>query len=157
MTICVDLTKTRPESNRFMTIHKAQVVWNAAVAANGAISAMPGVLTEALYSLTTRFESGKGRSPEELLAAAHAGRFTLDLAHSLQVAGYAPKELSTEAIVTQEPDGPGYRISCSALTLRAEVPNLTRETLEAMAWHAVNSCPISKVLRAQIRLNSRLI
>ena len=157
MTICVDRSKTRPASKRFMTIHKAQVIWNAAAAPNGAISAMPSVLTEALYSLTMRFESGKGRSPEELLAAAHAGRFTLDLAHSLQVAGYAPKELSTEAIVTQEPDGPGYRISCSALTLRAEVPNLTRETFEAMAWHAVNDCPISKVLRTQIRLNSRLL
>ena len=156
MTICVDRSKTRPASKRFMTIHKAQVIWNAAAAPNGAISAMPSVLAEALYSLTMRFESGKGRSPEELLAAAHAGRFTLDLAHSLQVAGYAPKELSTEAIVTQEPDGPGYRISCSALTLRAEVPNLTRETFEAMA-HAVNNCPISKVLRAQIRLNSRLL
>jgi organic hydroperoxide reductase OsmC/OhrA len=84
MTICVDRTKTRPASNRFMIIHKAQVVWSAAAAGNGAISAMPGVNTEALYSLTTGFESGKGRSPEELLAAAHAGRFTLDLALSLQ-------------------------------------------------------------------------
>ena len=157
MTICVDRTMTRPASNRFMIIHKAQVVWSAAAAGDGAISVMPGVLTEALYSLTTRFESAKGGSPEELLAAAHAGRFTLDLALSLQVAGYAPKELSTEAIVTQEPDGPGYRISCSALTLRAEVPNLTRETFEAMAWQAVNNCPISKVLRTQITLNSRLL
>ena len=64
--------------------------------------------------------------------------------------------MSAEATVTREADGPGYRISCSALTLRARVPNLTRETLETMALHAVRNCPISKVLRTEIRLDAKL-
>jgi lipoyl-dependent peroxiredoxin len=99
----------------------------------------------------------KGSSPEALLAAAHAECYARTLAFSLQAAGYVPTELSTEATVTREPDGPGYRISCSALILRAKVPNLSRETFETMAWHAVNNCPISKVLRAQIRLDAKLL
>jgi len=157
MTTCVERIAVRPATNAIM-IRKAQVVWSAiASAGGGAVSAKSGALTEAPYSLATRFGPGKGRSPEELLAAAHAGCFTRTLAFSLQVAGYAPTELSTEATVTQEADGPGNCISCSALTLRAKVPNLTRETFETMAWHAVNNCPISKVLRAQIRLDARLL
>ena len=157
MTTCVEGIAARPATNGIM-IRKAQVLWSAvAIAGSSAISAKSGMLTEAPYSLATRFAPGKGRSPEELLAAAHAGCFTTALAFSLQVAGYAPAELSTEASVTCEPDGPGYRISCSALTLRAKVPNLTRDTFETMAWHAVNNCPISKVLRAQIRLDAKLL
>jgi len=128
-------------------ISKAQFVWRGSACAAAAISGKSDALEEAPHSLTRRFESGEGRSPEEMLAAAHAGCFTAALAFSLQAAGYTPTELSTEAVVTQEPEGPGFRISCSALTLRAKVPNLTRRTFETMAWHAVNSCPISKVLR----------
>jgi osmotically inducible protein OsmC len=114
-------------------------------------------LGEAPYSLTTRFERGKGRDPEDKLAAAHAGCFTAALASSLEAAGYTPTELSTEAVVTQETDGSGFRISGSALTLRAKVPNLTRRTFETIAWHAVNNCAISRVLRTQIRLDAKLL
>ena len=92
-----------------------------------------------------------------MLAAAHAGCFTAALTFSLQAAGYTRTELSTEAVITQEPEGPGFRISCSALTLRSKVPNLTRATFDTMAWHAVNNCPISKVLRTQIRLDAKLL
>jgi lipoyl-dependent peroxiredoxin len=138
-------------------ISKAQVVWRAGARAGAAIPGKSGALEEAPYSLTTRFESGKGRNPEEMLAAAHAGCFTAALAFSLQVAGYTPTELSTEAVITQEPEGAGFRINCSALTLRAKVPNLTRATFDTMAWHAVNNCPISKVLRTHIRLDARIV
>lgn len=141
MTTCGERIAARPATNVIM-IRKAQVVWNK---------------TEVPYALASRFGTGNGRSPEELLAAAHAGCFTRALALSLQVAGYAPTELITEATVTREPDGPGDRIRCSALRLRAKVPNLTRETFETMAWHALNNCPISKVLRAQIRLDAKLL
>ena len=71
--------------------------------------------------------------------------------------GYAPTELSTEAVVTQETEGAGFRISHSALNLRAKVPNLPRRTFETMAWHAVNNCAISKALRTQVRLDARLV
>jgi osmotically inducible protein OsmC len=111
-------------------ISKAQIVWRGHACAGAAIPWKSGALEEAPYSLTTRFESGKGRNPRGLLAAAHAGCFTAALAFSLQVAGYTPTELSTEAVITHEPEGPGYRISCSALTLRAKVPSLTKATFE---------------------------
>src|SRR5262249_55776546 len=76
------------------------------------------------YSYKTRFESEKGTNPEELIAAAHAGCFTMALAFQLQAAGYTPTELMTEAAVSLEPEGQGFRINRSALTLRASVPNL---------------------------------
>jgi osmotically inducible protein OsmC len=82
------------------------------------------VLAETPYSFRTRFENEKGTNPEELIAAAHAGCFTMALAFRLQNAGYTPTELDTEAAVTLEPEGQGFRISSSALTLRAKVPNL---------------------------------
>jgi lipoyl-dependent peroxiredoxin len=157
MTTFAERAKARRAANAVM-IRKAQVIWSVlASGGSGALSADAGALTEAPNSLTTRLGSREGGSPEELLAAAHAGCFTSALAFSLRAAGYAPTELSTEATVTREPDGAGYRISGSALTLRAKVPNLTRETFEALAWHAVNNCPISKVLRARIRLDAKLL
>jgi osmotically inducible protein OsmC len=82
-----------------------------------------GVLANTPYSFKTRFENEKGTNPEELIAAAHAGCFTMALAFGLQVAGFTPTELSTEAAVTLEPEGQ-FHISRSALTLRAKVPNL---------------------------------
>jgi lipoyl-dependent peroxiredoxin len=125
-------------------IRKAQVVWRGSTCAGTSV-------------ISTRLDTGKERSPAELLAAAHAGCFTAALASSLQVAGYSPTQLSAEAAVTQEPDGTGFRISCSALRLRAKVPNLTAATFETLAWHALNNCPISKVLRTQIKLDARLL
>ena len=82
------------------------------------------MLAETPYSFKTRFENEKGTNPEELIAAAHAGCFTMALAFGLQAGGYTPTELTTEAAVTLEPEGQGFRISHSALTLRAKVPNL---------------------------------
>jgi osmotically inducible protein OsmC len=139
-----------------LVFSKALVVWRG-VSADGAMPGKSEGLGEAPRSLTTRFESGRGRNPEEMLAAAHAGCFTAALAFSLEAAGYTPTELSTEAVVTQKAEGPGVRISGSALTLRAKVPRLTRGTLETMAWHALNGCAISKALRTQIRLDAQLL
>ena len=91
-----------------------------------------------------------------LLAAAHASSFLMNLALGLQAAGYSPRELSAEAVVTLEPDGPGVRIGCSALRLRAKVPGLARRAFEALAWHAERTCPVSKALNAQVTLDARL-
>ena len=96
-------------------------------------------------------------SPEELIAAAHAGCFTMALAFQLQSAGYTPTELSTEAAVSLEPEGTGFRITRSALTLRARVPNLDEAAFARMAGDAEKNCPVSKVLNAAITLDAKLI
>ena len=100
-------------------IRKAQAVWHGTGrAGSGHLSSESGVLAETPYSFKTRFENEKGSNPEELVAAAHAGCFTMALAFGLQAAGFTPTELSTEAAVTLEPEGKGFRISKSALALR---------------------------------------
>lgn len=104
-------------------IRKAKAVWRGTGrAGNGQLSTDSGVLAETPYSFRTRFENEKGTNPEELIAAAHAGCFTMALAFQLQGAGFTPTELSTEAAVSLEPEGQGFRITRSALTLRANVP-----------------------------------
>src|SRR5271169_6985431 len=106
-------------------VRKAKAVWRG-TGRDGAgdLSTDSGVLAKTPYSFKSRFENEKGTNPEELLAAAHAGCFTMALAFQLQSAGYTPTELNTEAAVHLEPEGQGFRISRSALTLRAQVPNL---------------------------------
>jgi len=115
------------------------------------------VLANTPYSFRTRFESEKGTNPEELLAAAHAGCFSMALAFRLQRAGYTPTELNTEAVVTFEQDKESFRISRSALTLRASVPNLDPDTFSRLAQDAEQNCPISRVLRAEITLDAKLV
>ena len=123
----------------------------------GAISTQSGVLANTQYSFSTRFENGIGTNPEELIAAAHAGCFTMALAFGLQAAGFTPTELNTEAAVTIEQEGQGFRISRSALTLSAQVPNLDEATFARMASDAEKNCPVSKVLNAAITLDAKLI
>ena len=108
-------------------IRKAKAVWRGTGrAGNGNLSTESGVLAETPYSFKTRFENEKGTNPEELIAAAHAGCFTMALAFRLQAGGYTPTELTTEAVVTLESEGQAFRISRSALSLRAKAPNLTK-------------------------------
>jgi osmotically inducible protein OsmC len=84
------------------------------------------------------------------------GCFTMALAFQLQGGGYTPTERSTEAAVTLEPEGQGFRISRSALTLRADVPNLDQATFARMAGDAEKNCPVSRVLNAEITLDAKL-
>lgn len=138
-------------------IRKAKAVWRGTGrAGNGQLSTNSGVLAETPYSFRTRFENEKGTNPEELIAAAHAGCFTMALAFQLQGAGFTPTELSTEAAVSLEPEGQGFRITRSALTLRANVPNLDQAAFDKMAGEAEKNCPVSKVLNAQITLDAKL-
>jgi len=123
---------------------------------SGGLSTDSGVLAETPYSFKTRFDSEKGTNPEELIAAAHAGCFTMALAFRLQRAGYTPTELSTEAAVTLEQDDAGFRISRSALTLRAQVPNLDDDAFARMASDAEKNCPVSKILKTEITLDAKL-
>ena len=109
------------------------------------------------YSFRTRFESERGTNPEELIAAAHAGCFTMALAFQLQGAGYTPGELVTEAAVTLEPEGQGFRISRSALTLRASVSGIAEAAFQDLARDAEKNCPVWKVLNAEITLDAKLV
>jgi lipoyl-dependent peroxiredoxin len=139
-------------------IRKAKAVWRGTGRdGNGTLTTDSGVLDKTAYSYKTRFENEKGTNPEELIAAAHAGCFTMALAFGLQAAGYAPTELSTEAAVTLEPEGQGFRISRSALTLRASVPNLDQSKFAELAGAAEKNCPVSKVLKAEIALDAKLV
>jgi osmotically inducible protein OsmC len=139
-------------------IRKAKAVWRGTGrAGNGDLSTDSGVLNKSPYSFRTRFENEKGTNPEELIAAAHAGCFTMALAFQLQSAGFTPTELSTEAAVSLDPDGTGFRITRSALTLRATVPNLTEDIFSKLAKDAELNCPVSKVLRAEITLDAKLV
>jgi lipoyl-dependent peroxiredoxin len=139
-------------------IRKATAVWRGTGrAGSGDLSTDSGVLAKTPYSFRTRFENEKGTNPEELIAAAHAGCFTMALAFGLQGAGYTPTELNTEAAVSLDPEGQGFRISRSVLTLRAEVPNLDQSTFTRIAKDAEQNCPVSKVLKAEITLDAKLV
>ena len=139
-------------------IRKAKAVWRGTGrAGSGDLSTDSGVLVKTPYSFRTRFENEKGTNPEELIAAAHAGCFTMALAFALQGAGYTPTELNTEAAVSLDPEGQGFRISKSALTLRAAVPNLDQSTFARIAKEAEQNCPVSKLLRADVTLDAKLV
>ena len=138
-------------------IRKAKAVWRGTGrAGNGELSSDSGVLSKTPYSFKTRFENEQGTNPEELIAAAHAGCFTMALAFQLQKAGYTPTELSTEAAVSLDPEGGGFRITRSALTLRALVPNLSEASFAQLAKDAELNCPVSKLMKAEITLDAKL-
>lgn len=139
-------------------IRKAKAVWRGTGREGaGELSTDSGVLAQTPYSFKTRFENEKGTNPEELIAAAHAGCFTMALAFQLQAAGLTPTKLETEAAVTLEPEGQGFKISRSALTLRASVPGLEEAAFAQMAGEAEKNCPVSKVLNAEITLDAKLL
>ena len=139
-------------------IRKARAVWRGTGRdGEGDLSTDSEVLKETPYSYRTRFENQKGTNPEELIAAAHAGCFTMALAFQLQAAGYTPTELETVAAVSLDPEGQGFAITRSALTLRANVPTLDEATFKRLAEQAEQNCPVSKVLRAEITLDAKLV
>lgn len=139
-------------------IRKAKAVWRGTGrAGSGQLTSDSGVLDSTPYSFKTRFENEKGTNPEELIAAAHAGCFTMALAFGLQAAGFNPTELAAEAAVTLDPDGQVFKISKSALTLRGKVPNLDDASFVRIAGEAEKNCPISKVLNATITLDAKLV
>jgi len=136
---------------------KAKAVWQGTgKEGTGHLSTDSGVLASAPYSFKTRFENEKGTNPEELIAAAHAGCFTMALAFQLQGAGFTPTELTTEAAVSLDKDGDGFKIGKSHLTLKANVPGIDRAKFEELARTAEKNCPVSKVLNAEISMDFTL-
>jgi lipoyl-dependent peroxiredoxin len=138
-------------------IRKAQAIWRGTGRdGEGDLTTDSGVLNASPYSYRTRFEDKPGTNPEELIAAAHAGCFTMALAFRLQVEGYIPTELATEAAVSLDQEGGGFRISRSALRVRADVPGLDQATLARVAADAEQNCPVSRLLKAEITLDAQL-
>src|SRR4029078_3854627 len=132
-------------------VRKGRAVWRGTGKdGTGDLTTDSGVLSNTPCHFSARFESERGTNPEELIAAAHAGCFTMALAFQLQGAGFTPTELATEAAVTLEPEGQGFRIKQSALTLRAQVPSLDEATFTRLAGDAEKNCPVSKVLNSTI-------
>ncbi len=122
----------------------------------GSLTTQSGAISGLPYSFNTRFGDQKGTNPEELIAAAHAGCFTMALAFKLQGAGHAAESLDTDAKVTMEQEGGGWSVKRVALTLRAKVPGLSPEQFKALAEDAKATCPISRLLKAEISLEASL-
>lgn len=118
----------------------------------GTLATQSGTLRETPYSFTARFGDGQGTNPEELIAAAHAGCFTMALAFQLQGAGHSAESLETEARLSMEQEGGGWAIKAVALSLRGKVPGLEEAEFRRLAEVAKANCPVSKVLNADITL-----
>jgi osmotically inducible protein OsmC len=122
----------------------------------GKISTQSGILDNTQYGFGSRFESGAGTNPEELIAAAHAGCFTMALSAQLGEAGLTAERLTTTAAVTLEKVEEGFSITTIHLDLVAKIPGASQQAFEEAANKAKVGCPVSKVLNAQITLNARL-
>src|SRR3954463_2829638 len=134
-----------PQEVRTM-VRKGRAVWRGTGQdGTGELTTDSGVLSNTPYSFKTRFESEPGTNPEELIAAAHAGCFTMALAFHLQGAGFTPTELATEAAISLDHDSNGFRITRSALTLRAKVPNIDAAAFAQLASEAEKNCPVSRL------------
>ena len=118
----------------------------------GNLTTQSQVLNKTQYSWTSRFEQGVGTNPEELIAAAHAGCFTMKLSFVLGEAGFTADAIETTAAVTIE----SGTITSSKLTVNAKVPGITKEKFEECAKNAKENCPVSKVLKAEISLEAML-
>jgi len=112
---------------------------------------------EGNYSFASRFEQGSGTNPEELIAAAHAGCYSMALAHGLAQDGYFPKNIQTTAAATLDKVGDGFRITGIALETTAEVDEITKETFMEQAENAKRNCPVSVALAGtEITLQAHL-
>lgn len=122
----------------------------------GSLSTGSGTLAATPYSFAARFESGKGTNPEELLAAAHAGCFTMALAAELGKANLTPKSLKTTAAVSLDKGETGFSITESRLSVVANVPGASAEAFQKAAKAAETGCPVSKLFNTRITLEAKL-
>ena len=122
----------------------------------GDISTASGVLTSTPYSFQTRFEEGKGTNPEELLAAAHAGCFTMALSAQLAGAGLTAESLQTECTISLENLPDGFAITESHLDLKAKVPGASAEAFATAVHNAETGCPVSKLYKTKITVAYKL-
>jgi osmotically inducible protein OsmC len=123
---------------------------------SGEISTASGTLAATPYSFHSRFEQGKGTNPEELLAAAHAGCFTMALSNQLAQAGLKADSLETTCTIALEQKDGGFAITESHLELKAKVPGASREAFDKATAAAKSGCPVSKLYNTNITLNAQL-
>jgi osmotically inducible protein OsmC len=136
---------------------KASAVWNGGLKdGKGSISTDSGVLSNTQYSFSTRFEDGIGTNPEELIAAAHAGCFSMALSGQLGKAELTAESIRTTAAVTLDKVEGGFAITKVHLDVTAKVPGASEEAFQTAANNAKAGCPVSKVLNAEITMEARL-
>lgn len=135
----------------------ASAVWEGGLKdGRGTVSTESGVLSEAQYSFSTRFENGTGTNPEELLGSAHAGCYSMALSLVLGESGITPERVETSAAVAIEPSDDGFTITSVHLDTRIKAPGADRETVEEAAEKAKAGCPVSKLFNAEITLTTHV-
>lgn len=122
----------------------------------GTLTAPSGVLKTTPYSFQTRFEDQPGTNPEELLAAAHAGCFTMALSAQLANAGMVAESLDTTCTITLEKTDGGFSITGSHLDLKAKIPGASKEAFDTAVKNAETGCPVSKLYKTNISVSSNL-
>jgi osmotically inducible protein OsmC len=136
---------------------KASAVWRGNLKeGKGTISTESGVLSDTQYSFSTRFETGRGTNPEELIAAAHAGCFSMALSAELGKANLAPESIATSATVTLEKTDAGFTVTKVHLDVKAKIPGTNQAAFETVANTAKAGCPISRLLKATITMDAKL-
>ena len=136
---------------------KGSAVWSGGLKdGKGRISTDSGVLDATQYSFSTRFEEGKGTNPEELIAAAHAGCFSMALSGQLGKAGLTAERIATSASVSLEKSDAGFSITAVHLDVRAKVPGADKSAFDQAAAGAKAGCPVSRVLNAKITMDATL-
>jgi osmotically inducible protein OsmC len=136
---------------------KASALWQGGLKdGKGSISTDSGVLKNSQYSFGTRFENGIGTNPEELIAAAHAGCFSMAFSAELGKAGFTPTSINTTATVTLDKTDAGFTVTDSYLDMTAKIPGIDQAKFTGIANGAKAGCPISRVLKANITLDAKL-
>jgi osmotically inducible protein OsmC len=136
---------------------KASAEWQGDLkTGQGTVSTESGVLQGTPYSFTTRFESAKGTNPEELVAAAHAGCFTMALSAELGKANLVPQRLRTTATVSLDKGDAGWSVTESHLEVSAKIPGASPEAFRTAAETAEKGCPISKLFNTKITMDAKL-
>jgi osmotically inducible protein OsmC len=135
----------------------SSAVWNGTgKEGQGVLSSQSGVLKDTPYSANARFGDGKGTNPEELIAAAHAGCFTMALAFRLSAAGHPPSKLATNADLTMTQETSGWRIAAIVLNVRGTVPGIAEPEFVKLAEDAKANCPVSRALSVPVSLVAKL-
>ena len=136
---------------------KASAVWKGGLKdGKGTLTAPGGVLNSTPYSFTTRFENAAGTNPEELIAAAHAGCFSMALSAQLGGANLTPESISTSVTLSLDKLDSGWTITASHIDVVGKVPGADAATFQKYAEAAEKGCPVSKVLNAKITMTAKL-
>jgi osmotically inducible protein OsmC len=123
----------------------------------GTVSTASGVLKETQYSFATRFENGVGTNPEELIAAAHAGCFSMALSGQLGAAGLTAESIDTKAALTMEKTDAGFTITAIHLDVTVKIPGADQSKFDEAAQNAKKGCPVSRVLNTNITMDAKLV